>query len=135
MRPVIACITTLATVIHLACGCCLHAAIIDDGAACCRAVAIDQETDDCCDEAGHENGPADDGPTAAATGHRCDGCRCAAVIDAESVADRLPAFGCGAAAFADGSILRRQAARGPCGTVGSPVLSAVRPPLFERLSV
>jgi hypothetical protein len=135
VRPVIACITTLATVLHLAWGCCLHAAIIDGGATCCRPVATDRPADDCCEEVGHDHVPADDGPMAAATGHRCEDCRCAAMIDAETVVGRLPASGAVAAAFAAGSIPRWQAARGPCGSVGPPVLSALRPPLFERLSV
>lgn len=149
MRSAISLLTTLATVFHLAVGCCLHACHADGVPTCRLGGRVECHDGDCGDhgleddhdrEHGRDRGShaADECGTAsvaAASPHGCQGCDCAATIEANSAAGRQAAAMLPVAAFEAESIATRQAARGPSGAADAPVLSALRPPLFERLLV
>lgn len=143
MRPVITLIATCATVIHLAFGCCLHAAHLDGG--CCRAGHADGLGEACCDGHGddeHDACPPDHGQprhepggviTATDVGHACDGCFCAAsLVEVQPLPDApapLPRIRSVIDAAVDAT--RRE----PQWLTGGPPPAAVRASLYERFQV
>lgn len=147
MRPTISCITTLATVMHLAFGCCLHAAHFEAAAVCCSALHVARHDCDCdcADEHRHAHESADSPGSASGTGprvtdpdaahHACDGCRCAATIEAQRTSIPEGPSTCLPVACDSWSLVRMQASHCPCGMARRPALSALAPPLFERLTV
>lgn len=149
MRSAIACLTMLATVLHLAVGCCLHASHVAGAAAChpddhgaCVAEACGHEHDH---DRSHEHGTLLAGDAADGhdpqrpvivepPAHECEGCDCVATTEARPgspwPSSPLRHAGCPLA-----SIAMSQADRGPCAMAASPVLADLQPPLFERLLV
>lgn len=152
MRPAIAFVTTLATVIHFTCGCCLHASHFAADGGCCAGVIAAGRGDGCCEDHDHDHdhdpsgNPADcheSGVTAvpaaaavAAPGCGCDGCDCAATPVESRAEMRGPAAGCWVGSLLDaipaGSA---SASRGDGAGSPGPVQSRLRPPLSERFLV
>jgi hypothetical protein len=145
MRSLVAIVTTLATVVHLTIGCCLHVAH-DDGVLSCHEEAHAVCGMGTCD-AGHDHpeeprGEAEVSVPSAADGlagvrvrtHCCDGCDCVATIQEHSASIWMPMLARPAADPGDDDIASIQARRGACDAAAPP-LSALLPPLFERLLV
>ena len=145
MRPAIGFAATVATLFHLAFGCCLHGPHLG-GAACCgtKAVAADH-AEDCCDDhdhvmhaehVAHDADPADDGRCTAECG--CGGCTCTATVAPKTKTPDLarPA----AVAWAVTSVaalvgLPTTAATESPADHRCPIPTAAGSPLFERLLV
>lgn len=142
MRSAIGFVATVATVFHLAFGCCLHAPHLG-GPACCGTGAMpDCHAADCCDEhdhatpAEHAAHDADAGQCGAECG--CVDCSCAATVANKATfpdlarpaavawgnASAVAFVGCLAAAAADSPADHR-----------CPIPAAAGSPLFERLLV
>ena len=146
MRGLISTITTIAAVIHFTFGCCLHLPHGEAAVGCRLHAAAHGCGDGCafdgCGDHGcleevhgdtHGQGvhrsPADD------AGHDCDGCHCAATTDGsidDSLSLSVDRVGVPAElpipTTVAGGRSRETRAR-------DPVASAIRPPLFERLTV
>lgn len=153
MRPFISCITTLATVMHLAFGCCLHATHVGAASECWPADALaahecDGDHDHGCDH-GHAgacvNAPVESPDAVAGTHpamagadvahHDCPGCRCMAMTELKRPFDQGDSEGRPAIVCVDG-LPPSLPARADLPSLASlPVLSALKPPLFERLSI
>ena len=149
VRAAVALTTTVATVLHLAIGCCGQMPHFDGGSPCCvRDLACEQAVE-CCEDHDHDRksenaagGFDAHGPTssdgmieAQATGHDCDRCRCVATIESNRIFDAAPMVTCFLVSAETESIASMQATRGPCEGWDPPVSSLLRPPLFERLVV
>lgn len=153
MRPAIAIVTTLATVIHFTFGCCLHAAHFGGDRSCCpaKAAAAEVHDDDCHCEEDHAGAPQtarradmsrgrDGGADSAAIEPGvecgCAGCTCAATATETAVDDGQIA----AAAWIDDVLsprppLRCRTTGGSPAGAGCAAAAIQRPPLFERLLV
>lgn len=143
MRSAIALAATVATVFHLAFGCCLHAPHFC-GPACCGSGAMpDCHAVDCCDEHDHAT-PAEHAAhdaDAAAAGRcgaecGCAGCTCSATVAAKATLPdltRSAAVSWGDAAAGDGRVAAA-AADSPADH-RCPIPTAAGSPLFERLLV
>lgn len=153
MRAAVALIIMVATVLHLAAGCCRHASHFDGGARCCGGTFASEAAAACCMDHDHDHGhdrkpePASPGGDAHGSSgmggviagqaaiHDCGGCRCAAKIENDR-GDDVPLSARVFLTSAESeALVRTQAARGPCEARDPPVPSALRPPLCERLVV
>lgn len=145
MRTVIALVTALSTVLHLAVGCCLHAAHFDGFAAGAHGQHAACNGAPC--EAGHTHdstslradvdcGSYDSNRVgeAHAPTHLCDGCDCPAMVQERVAQDWMTACARSPAVFCGDVILVSQATRGACGPSSPPPFSGPRT-LFERLLI
>lgn len=151
MRNAVALVTTLATVLHLAVGCCGHLSHFDCGLACCVQDSACEQAIECCADHDHDQDnrsqPTSHGVNASeSTGihrvvtvraaiHDCGGCTCVAKVEQDRVDDAAPTVSYVLTAVAFKAIAMAQAARGPCEAWTPPVSAELRPPLFERLVV
>lgn len=143
MRSAIGLVATVATVFHLAFGCCLHAAHLG-GPACCRVdERPDGHADGCCDDHGHDHarpdGHAAPDVTPAAVGHAgaeclCAGCTCTAIGVAKEIPPDVarPAAVAWTGAAGDGAGTAGVAPASPTGH-RCPIPTDPRSALFERL--
>ena len=145
MRGLTSTITAIAAAIHFTFGCCLHLPHAE-AAAGCHAHAEASDCTDGCPDDGHDPVEAetahDDACHAGVhrcpapdAGHDCDGCHCAATTDGPT--DDSPWSSVDRAVVPMDRPLSMTVARGPRAERrdGDPVPSAIRPPLFERLTV
>jgi len=91
VHAIVCVVATIATVIHLTFGCCLHASHVGQPDACHECADHGPDTHVSRDGHDHDaNPPSDDGMHSdrAATGHDCDGCTCAAVTEDDTAASR-----------------------------------------------
>lgn len=149
MRTAVALVTTFATVLHLAVGCCGHLSHFDGGSACCGGNSVSDAAVECCADHDHDHevaptSPGRDGPEASGVlgasvvrvvAHDCGRCMCVAKIDQDQLDDATPPVSSFLALVDSDTIVMAQAARGPCEAWDPPVPSELRPPLFERLVV
>lgn len=146
MRGLIASITTLAVVLHLSFGCCLH--LPHAATACCQALDANLreggcDGDDCTHAASRLASPQDcrdQDPCGAcragdpAACHDCPGCQCAATIEGEiEIVVSLAADVSWMETDVPPDITAASMRRGT-GDPG-PVISTQRPSLFERFLV
>jgi hypothetical protein len=143
------CLTLIATVMHFTFGCCLHASHFGGSDTCCMSALVSAHGGDCGEGHDHDHdvaattvaghdAHATSGPCqahAAASTCDCDGCTCVATAPTSELRIDAPAPG---AWIGDGLLAPPVNLTSP-GLVGrgleSPPLSALRPPLFERLLV
>lgn len=154
MRAAVALVTMVATVLHLAVGCCGHALHFDGAVVCCGGNVVSGAAIECCTDHDHdcdhgcESEPASrdldargsttgmHGVIAPGTaGSDCCGCTCVAKIETHRGDDVAPLASEFLASLESAAIVSEQAARGPCEAWDPPVPSELRPPLFERLVV
>jgi hypothetical protein len=146
MRGLISTITTIAAAIHFTFGCCLHLPHGEAAVGCCPYAAAHHCGEACADDGCHDRGSVEEvhddtrghgvhRSVARDAGHDCDGCHCAATTDGsidDSLSLSVDRVGVPAAP--------------PLGMIGAgrgcretrardPVASAIRPPLFERLTL
>jgi hypothetical protein len=149
VRSMFTCLTLLATVMHFTFGCCLHASHFGGSDTCCTSALVSDHGGDCGEShdhdhdltattvPGHDAGATDGSCHAAAAASSCDceGCTCVAIVPTHDVRLDGPSPG---AWIGDGLLAPPVNLTSP-GLVGrgheSPPLSALRPPLFERLLV
>lgn len=155
MQAVVRLVAAVATVLHLTCGCCLHAAHLGRGnelgheTACCHAAAdcvADAALGCACDapaciEDAVAPVPADATHRvvrSAPTGdhHDCSGCDCVADAPASGAAASWRPLECGVAAAVDARlIIEAAAAAARVVDDGEPPSIPERHPLHERLLV
>lgn len=153
MQAVVRLVAAVATVMHLTCGCCLHAAHLGCGndpghdTACCHAAAdcVAEAADACACDA-HACSEITVAPVAAdathwvvlsaATGndHDCSGCDCVADAPASGAAAAWRPLECGVAAAVEARlIIEAAAAAARVVDDGEPPTIPARHPLHERL--
>jgi hypothetical protein len=146
VHAVVVLLTLLATVSHLAVGCCLHASHPDRGAPCCLASRVAHH-DACDSDHDHDLAPmtGDRHPVGEAAGGcpvapispdcDCDGCSCVATTAQPGASYDAPApmASIGHGRIAAAAILTAPRRLAPVHE--PPLLSALRPPLSERLLV
>lgn len=152
MQSLVRLLAAFAAVMHLTCGCCLHAAHAgagdhaDHGSGCCQVPAAHAPAVCECD--GHA---CDDDPGASVRDesanhlvasapeqgdHDCSGCDCVADASASDVAASWRPFACGIAAAVDARlIIAAAAAAVRAADDGRPPVIPARHPLYERLLV
>ncbi|MEX0670752.1 MAG: hypothetical protein WD060_09880 [Pirellulales bacterium] len=150
MRSGLAYLTMLATVMHFTCGCCLHAAHFHVAADCHHGEQVRGDAQACCNgHGGDHDSPGSAGDLGepaliAAAGTcgcdlshcGCDGCSCAATVtQGEAGTTWLPST-VSLSEWRDATLMAlSRAAAGARRRCRCPVLSVLRPPLYERLLI
>ncbi len=146
MRGLISTITTIAAAIHFTFGCCVHLPHAVAASGCHGHAEASDCADGCPDEGDHGRVDADrahgascapgvDRYPAPDTGHDCDGCHCVATTDGtidDSLSSSVDRVGLPTERLLSTTVASRPRSE---RRDGEPVASAIRPPLFERLTV
>jgi hypothetical protein len=154
MRSFVSLLAAFATVMHLTCGCCLHAthaggpSHAEHGSDCCGVAAVDvAEARGGCECDGHacdaDGGPVPDESVRRVVAsvpegghHDCSGCDCVADASENDVAASWRPLASGITAAIDARVILAAAgAAVPTADDGEPPVIPERHPLHERLLV
>ena len=153
MQSVVRLLAAFATVMHLTCGCCLHATHAgapghaDHGSGCCRVATVDvADAPAVCECDGRACAEDSTAPVADDSAHHvmasapergdhdCNGCDCVADASASDVAASWRPLACGITAAVDARLIIAAAAVRAADDGGPPVIPE-RHALHERLLV
>lgn len=147
MRALVSVVATVATVIHLTFGCCLHAAHFGPAASCHDCGGHAGDADACCGEHEHESATVEAADDASLRGelavsaasvnddHDCGGCTCAAATEDIAIARWVPAAAAMACECTTVAVPPRGAAAGHFRDRGGASPPRDAHPLHERLLV